>query len=109
MTLRLKINLIVGALTTLFVMALLVQQVDDDRQSVNEEVIAAHRVALQMLNRVVWASAAQGPQVMLSYLHGMGRVRSNEITVYDGQGGVKYRSPPSSYKSGRSAPAWFER
>ena len=53
MTLRLKINLIVGALTTLFVMALLLQQVDDDRQSVNEEVVAAHRVALQMLNRVV--------------------------------------------------------
>jgi len=109
MTLRLKINLIVGALTTLFVMALLLQQVDDDRQSVNEEVVAAHRVALQLLNRVVWASAAQGPQVMLSYLRGMGRVRSNEITVYDGQGGVKYRSPPSAYKSGRSAPAWFER
>jgi len=56
MTLRLKINLIVGALTTLFVLALLVQQLDDDRQSVNEEVVAAHRVALQMLNRVVWAS-----------------------------------------------------
>jgi two-component system sensor histidine kinase UhpB len=109
MTLRLKINLIVGALTTLFVLALLVQQVDDDRQSVNEEVTAAHRVALQMLNRVVWASAAQGPQVMLSYLRGMGRVRSNEITVYDGEGAVKYRSPPSTYKPGRDAPAWFER
>jgi len=108
MTLRLKINLIVGALTTLFVLALLVQQLDDDRQSVNEEVVAAHRVALQMLNRVVWASAAQGPQVMLSYLRGMGRVRSNEITVYDGEGAVKYRSPPSTYKSGRSAPTWFE-
>src|SRR3954471_21362718 len=83
MTLRLKINLIVGTLTLLFVLALLAQQVDDDRQSVNEEVIAAHRVALQLLNRVVWASAGQGPQVMLSYLRGMGRVRSNDITVFD--------------------------
>jgi two-component system sensor histidine kinase UhpB len=109
MTLRLKINLIVGALTTLFVLALLVQQVDDDRQSVNEEVVAAHRVALQLLNRVVWASAAQGPEVLLAYLRGMGRVRSNEITAYDAQGQLAYRSPPATYKSGRNAPAWFER
>jgi two-component system sensor histidine kinase UhpB len=109
MTLRLKINLIVGALTLLFVAALLAQKVEDDRESVNEEVVAAHRVALQLLNRVVWAYAAQGPQVMLSYLRGMGRVRSNEITVFDGAGRVQYRSPPSSYKTGRDAPAWFER
>src|SRR4051812_41914762 len=109
MTLRLKINLIVGALTALFVLALLVQQLDDDRQSVNEEVTAAHRVALQMLNRVVWSSAAQGPQVLLAYLRGMGRVRSNDIGVYDGQGALMYRSPASTYKPGRSAPAWFER
>ena len=71
MTLRLKINLIVGALTLLFVVALLAQKVEDDRESVNEEVVAAHRVALQLLNRVVWAYAAQGPQVMLSYLRGL--------------------------------------
>jgi two-component system sensor histidine kinase UhpB len=109
MTLRLKINLIVGALTALFVLGLLVQQLDDDRQSVNEEVTAAHRVALQMLNRVVWVSSAQGPQALLAYLHGMGRVRSNEITVYDGQGALQYRSPPSPYKPGRNAPGWFER
>jgi two-component system sensor histidine kinase UhpB len=109
MTLRLQINLIVGALTALFVLGLLVQQLDDDRQSVNEEVTAAHRVALQMLNRAVWASSSQGPQALLAYLRGMGRVRSNEITVYDGQGALQYRSPPSAYKPGRDAPAWFER
>jgi two-component system sensor histidine kinase UhpB len=109
MTLRLKINLIVGTLTALFVVGLLVQQLDDDRQSVNEEVVAAHRVALQMLNRAVWASSAQGPQALLAYLRGMGRVRSNEITVYDAQGALQYRSPPSPYKPGRDAPGWFER
>jgi two-component system sensor histidine kinase UhpB len=108
MTLRLKINLIVGALTLLFVVALLAQKFDDMRKSVNEEVVAAHRVAAQMLNRALWGYASQGPQVLLGYLRGMGRVRSNEITLVDVHGTELYRSPPSSYKAGRSAPAWFE-
>jgi two-component system sensor histidine kinase UhpB len=108
MTLRLKINLIVGALTLLFVVALLAQKLGDMRNSVNEEVVAAHRVAAQLLNRVVWGYAAQGPQVLAGYLRGMGRVRSNEITLVDGQGTELYRSPPATYKAGRSAPGWFE-
>lgn len=108
MTLRLKINLIVGALTLLFVVALLLQQFDGMRKSVNEEVVAANRVAAQMLNRVIWAHAAQGPQSLQAYLKGMGRVRSNDITLHDTQGVELYRSPPSAYKAGRSAPDWFE-
>ena len=108
MTLRLKINLIVGALTLLFLAALLAQQVGGMRNAVNEEVVAANRVAAQMLRRAVWGQAAQGPQVLAEYLNGMGRVRSNDITLVDAQGVELYRSPPSSYKEGRNAPAWFE-
>jgi two-component system, NarL family, sensor histidine kinase UhpB len=108
MTLRLKINLIVGAMTLLFVAALLVQQFGNMRKSVNEEVIAANRVAAQLLNRTVWGYAAQGRQVMLSFLQSLGRVRSNDIALLDPQGRELYRSPPSEYKSGRNAPAWFE-
>ena len=51
MTLRLKINLIVGALTLLFVAAVLGLQFRSMRESVHEEVLAANRVAAQMLNR----------------------------------------------------------
>jgi two-component system sensor histidine kinase UhpB len=109
MTLRLKINLIVGALTLLFVMVLLAQQLEDKRESVKEEVAAANRVAAQLLNRLVWGYASQGPQVLLSYLRGMGRVRSNEITLRDSRGSTLYQSPPPTYKTGRNAPAWFER
>src|SRR3954465_6902928 len=109
MTLRLKINLIVSVLTLLFAAALVVQQVDDERRSVHEEVIAANRVAAQLLNRMVWEYSSQGPQRLLSYLHGMGRVRSNEITLFDAAGQVLYRSPPPSYKAGRDAPEWFAR
>ena len=109
MTLRLKINLIVSALTLLFVASLLALQLEDRRKSVGEEVVAANRVASQLLNRMVWEYSSQGPQMLLSYLRALGRVRSNDITLYDARGDTLYRSPPSTYKAGRDAPAWFQR
>ena len=109
MTLRLKIHLIVGALTILFVAAVLALQLRSMRDSVNEEVVAANRVATQLLQRNAWLYAAQGTPAMLAYLQGIGRVRSNEIILYDAQGQELYRSPPSTYKAGRDAPDWFER
>ena len=109
MTLRLKINLIVGALTVLFVGAVLWLQLRSMRESVSEEVAAANRVAAQMLNRTAWAYETKGAPAMLAFLQGMGRVRSNDITLLDAQGHELYRSPPSPYKAGRDAPPWFER
>ncbi len=108
MTLRLKINLIVGALTLLFLLAVLGLQLRSMRDSVHEEVLAANRVAAQLLNRTVWLYAAQGTPAMLSFLQGTGRVRANDITLFDKDGRALYRSPPSPYKAGRDAPAWFE-
>lgn len=108
MSLRLKINAIVGAMTLLFVAALLLLQFEQMRASVNEEVVAANRVAAQLLNRTVWGYAAQGPQVMLAFLRGVGRVRSTDITLFDPEGRELYRSPESQYKAGRNAPARFE-
>jgi two-component system sensor histidine kinase UhpB len=102
-----QINLIVGALTVLFVALLLALQVKALRESVHEEVVAANRVAAQMLNRTAWVQASQGLPGMLAYLQGVGRVRSNDITLLDSRGGELYRSPPSAYKAGRDAPGWF--
>jgi len=107
MSLRLQINLIVGALTVLFVALLLALQVKNLRESVHEEVAAANRVAAQMLQRTAWVQASQGTPGMLAYLQGIGRVRSNDITLQDSRGGELYRSPPSPYKAGRDAPGWF--
>lgn len=107
MTLRLKINLIVGSLALMFLLALLGLQWRDLRASVNEEVVAANRVALQLLNRTAWVYAAQGTPAMRAYLEGLGRLRSNDITLYDHEGNQLYTSPPSPYKAGRDAPAWF--
>ncbi len=109
MTLRLQINVIVGALTFLFVVAAMGLQLRSLRESVHEEVFAANRVAAQMLERTVRRDAPQGVPSMLSFLQGIGRVRSNDITLFDQRGQVLYRSPPSQYKVGRDAPAWFDR
>ena len=108
MSLRAKINLIVGTMTLLFVGALLGLNFNDMRTSVQEEVAAANRVAAQLLNRTAWGYATGGVPVMLRFLQGVGRVRSNDITLFDAQGRELYRSPPSPYKAGRDAPAWFE-
>lgn len=108
MSLRAKINLIVGAMTLLFVGALLGLHFNDMRTSVHEEVVAANRVAAQLLNRAARDNATGGVPEMLRFLHGVGRVRSNDITLLDAQGRELYRSPPSPYKAGRDAPAWFE-
>ena len=108
MTLRLKINLIVAALTLLFAAAVVALQLRHMRESVSEEVVAANRVAAQLLNRTALRYAAQGVPAMQAFLEGVGRVRSNEITLLDAAGGELYRSPPSPYKSGRDAPDWFE-
>ena len=108
MTLRLKINLIVAALTVLFLAAVIALQWRSMREAVNEEVVAANRVAAQLLNRTASRYAAQGTPAMLAFLQGVGRIRSNDITLFDAQGAEIYRSPSSPYKAGRDAPDWFE-
>lgn len=107
MTLRLRINLIVGALTLLFLALVLGLQWRNQRDSVREEVVAANRVASQLLNRTVATRTAQGPQGMLAFLEGTGRIRANDVLLFDAQGRELYRSPQATYKAGREAPAWF--
>ena len=108
MTLRLQINLIVGALTLLFTAAVIALQLSALRDSVHEEVVAANRVASQLLLRTAGRSTAPSAPQMFAYLQGVGRIRSNDITLLDAQGRELYRSPPSPYKAGRDAPPWFE-
>jgi len=109
MSLRLKIHLIVGGLVTLFVLAVIAVQLSATRDAVREEVVSANRVASQLLKRTVWLQAAQGNQAMLSFLRGLGRVRANDIVLFNPAGEEIYRSPPSPYKAGRDAPPWFAR
>lgn len=109
LSLRLKIHLIVGGLATVFVLVVIGLRLHGMRETVREEVVAANRVASQLLNRTVWMVAARGPGAMVEYLQGMGRVRANDIVLSTIGGEVLYQSPPSPYKAGRNAPDWFSR
>ncbi|WP_213954753.1 HAMP domain-containing protein [Variovorax sp. dw_954] len=106
MSLRLKINLIVVALTFVFASAILALELRSMRESVHEETAAANRVA-SLLQGQALRYAAQGTPAMLAFLQSIGRIRSNDLTLFDAQGRELYRSPPPTYKAGRDAPDWF--
>ncbi len=112
MSLRFRINLLITVLTTLFALAVLKIVIDDARRSIREEMEGSNRVTLQLLSTVIRdaqivSQSEEGGQVLLGFLRELGRVRAHEIQLSDADGEVLYASPPSIYKAGRSAPAWF--
>src|ERR1700722_20767625 len=92
---------------TLFIGTLVYQQVEDTRSSVREEIEGSNRVAIQLLTVVSGAYEQSGVRGMLTFLHQLGRVRANDVTLYDPAGQLVYSCPNSVYKSGRNAPAWY--
>lgn len=106
-SLRMQIHLIVAALMGVFVVTVIVMQIDATRRSVREEIIAANRVAAQLLQRVGWVYTRSGPDALVSFLEQLGRVRANDIRVETDDGHVLFTSPPATYKTGRSAPGWY--
>ena len=107
MSLSLRINLIVAGVITVLVASMIALQLDALRSAVREEVVATNRVTTQLLQRVGRVYAEGGPLGLVRFLEQLGRVRANDITLIDSTGRVLYRSPPSTYKAGREAPAWF--
>jgi two-component system sensor histidine kinase UhpB len=108
MRLRTRLNLVVAALSAAFVIVLIAAEIQSARSSVREEIEAANRVAAQLLGRLASVySHVGGPDLVLQFLQQLGRVRSNEVSLLSAAGVVLYRSPPSPYKAGREAPAWF--
>jgi two-component system sensor histidine kinase UhpB len=110
MSLRLRLNLLVAALNLGFLAALTWLLIDSNRNSIQEEIEAAHRVTVQMLGTAAQTSPVFGPApaVMVDFLQSLGRVRANDIRLYSADGVLRYSSPPSTYKAGRRAPDWFE-
>ena len=110
MSLRLRLNLLVAMLNLGFLAALTWLLIVDYRNSIQEEIEAAHRVTVQMLGNAAQTSRVFGPapEVMVSFLQSLGRVRANDIRLYSSDGVLRYSSPPSTYKAGRRAPEWFE-
>lgn len=112
MSLRFRINLLITALLIVFLLIVGSVMVENMRKSIKEEVEAATKVTVQLLTTVVYSTqfipqSAMQREVVLNYLRSVGRVRANEIKLYNGIGELLYTSPPSTYKAGRSAPQWF--
>ncbi len=109
MSLRLKINLIFSALTVIVFGVLIAVEIGATRASVREEMEASGRIAAQLLGRIGSHYTREGLPDLLRFLRSTGRVRANDITVYDPGGELLYQSPPSPYKAGRFAPEWYTR
>ena len=106
MSLRLKINLIFSALTILIFSVLISVELSATRASVREEMEASGRIASQLLGRI---GAYYGDDLseLAGFLRATGRVRANDIRLVGHDGVLLYESPPSQYKAGRDAPAWY--
>jgi two-component system, NarL family, sensor histidine kinase UhpB len=113
MSLRTQINLLITLLMLVFVVALAAIEIDASRRSIREEMEAATKVSVQLMANVVQNEQAQGagasPRRLVAFLQHLGRVRAHEIRLYNAAGQTLYTSPPSQYKAGHSAPAWFAR
>lgn len=110
MKLRTRLNIVVTGLTAAFVIVLILFEIQNTRASVREEIEAANRVASQLLGRLAGIYSREGgTQLVLQFLDQLGRVRANDIILRSATGAELYRSPASTWKAGRQAPAWFER
>ena len=105
--LLLKINLLLGALTCAALAVFIAQEIHTTRSSIREEMEASNRVATQLLGRITAIYVRQAPWALAEVLRETGRVRANEIRLYDNEGQLVYESPPSVYKAGRYAPDWY--
>lgn len=106
--LRTRLNLVVAGLTALFIVVLGTAEIQTTRASVREEIEAANRVAAQLLGRLAAIYSREGgSELTHQFLEQLGRVRANDIILTSRTGEVLYRSPPPTYKAGRTAPAWF--
>jgi len=110
MKLRTRLNLIVAGLTAMFVVVLIVAEIEDSRSSVSEEVEAANRVASQLLGRLATIYSREGGSTtVLQFMQQLGHVRANNVVLRSPAGEVFYRTPAPTYKAGREAPRWFVR
>lgn len=109
MSLRLQINFIITVLLGLLASLLIGLQIDNTRRSVHEEMVGAHVVATQLLSRMQEAGGRGDLAEMAEFLGRVGRIRAHEVELYNAQGTLLYRSPPTQYKAGREAPSWYAR
>lgn len=112
MSLRFRLNLLITIVMLIFMAAVAYVIIKGLRTSTQEGVEAATRVTVQLLDTVI-ISSEQNPSwgythvVMQRFLEHLKHVRGTRISLYDLQGNLLYRSPPSIYRSEVNPPQWF--
>ncbi len=112
MSLRFRVNLVISLIGIVFVVVMAYLLIDYKRRSIAQEIEAGTRVSIQLLQSVLNSSvyspeASEPLDDLTQYLRSVGRVRANEVRLYDSNNSLIYESPPSEYKQGRWAPQWF--
>ena len=112
LSLRFRINLVITLVIVAFTLATGNLLVEETRRSIREEMEAGTRITAQLMETIIAntrpaAENAPHDLVLLSFLQRVGRVRANEIRLYDQDEKLLYTSPPPVYKQGRWAPQWF--
>jgi two-component system sensor histidine kinase UhpB len=105
-SLRAQINLLVAAMTAIFLVALLAMHIEATRNSVRVEVEAGNRVATQLFANLVPDDGANG-RGFSEFLARLGHVRATTIRLRGHKGETVYVSPPDARKAGRDAPQWY--
>ena len=112
MTLRLRFNLLITLIMLFLIIVLASVIMSSSKRSIQEGVESANKVTIQLLETII-VSSVQNPDwgnahdVMHQFLRQLGYVRSNDIFLYNHQGELTYRSPPSSYLLEVDPPKWY--
>ena len=98
--LRFRINFVITLVIVIFALAASDVLIEETRRSIREEIEAGTKVTVQLMETVIAntrADAQSGPhnEALLSFLRHLGRVRANEIRMYDESDQLIYTSPPS--------------
>lgn len=111
LSLRTRVGLVLTGLAASLLLVLGALWLHGTRNAIHEEVEAATRVSEQWLKVVIGdlqsLPAVERGERLLGVAKAIGRVRANVLQIHDGEGGLRYVSPPPTYKAGRQAPAWF--
>jgi two-component system, NarL family, sensor histidine kinase UhpB len=112
MSLRFRVNLAISLIGFACVAVMTYVLIDYKRRSIGQEIEAGTRVSIQLLQSIMLSPvfSSESPDELASltdYLRSVGRIRANEVRLYDGDNTLIYESPPSEYKQGRWAPEWF--
>jgi two-component system, NarL family, sensor histidine kinase UhpB len=116
LSLRFRVNLAISLIGLVCVVVMTYVLIDYKRRSIGQEIEAGTRVSIQLLQSIL-LSPVYSPELpdsdslasLTQYLRNVGRVRANEVRLYDSDNTLIYESPPSEYKQGRWAPEWFSR